>query len=387
MAVIDEQQVAGEEVPRCPDCGGVATQVHYCTDCQQAIGPAPAPAPPRRKAPVLAIAIGAVVLAAIAIVIVIVVASGSSSDQGRAFRQKLTNALTPLVRANRTLSSSLQTLHGRSTQTALSAADRTQHTLLVTRDAVAAVAVPTSERRVSRKTQLVLAQENAYLQSVIIALAEPADGSVSTLPTLAAATANAFASIAPVAPNGQTSIFGTNALLAWARSQTTAQRRRALASRSSTSFLASALSVHGSVRSRPGAPPSAGAQSGSGHYATPSGSAVPGYWSYYQAPYASAIGAPYAWAGGQSCDQNIFAGDNTSCPFAANIFQVVAAAWHYDGVIPAAIVTYSPVTNSWYALACTEYWGTDNQSDLQCLSGDGSGAAFPVWAAQAYYNG
>ena len=118
---------------------------------------------------------------------------------------------------------------------------------------------------------------------------------------------------------------------------------------------------------------------------TPSGDPVPGSWSDSPAAYASGVGTPYAWHAGQDCDQNIFAGTNTSCAFANNVFMVVAAASHYDNVITGSITAYSPTTGTTYSLTCTKYWGNDNQDDLQCITADGTGAAFTVWAVNAYY--
>jgi hypothetical protein len=118
---------------------------------------------------------------------------------------------------------------------------------------------------------------------------------------------------------------------------------------------------------------------------TPSGDPVPGSWSTSQATYASGVGTPYPWSTGQACDQNVLAGPDTSCAFAANVFKVVAAASHYGYVVPGSITASSPATGTTYALTCTEYWGRDNQDDVQCITDAGSGAAFPVWAADAYY--
>ena len=120
-------------------------------------------------------------------------------------------------------------------------------------------------------------------------------------------------------------------------------------------------------------------------YVTPSGNPVPGSWNTSAATYASGVGTPYHWSSGQACYQTVFAGTNTSCPFANNVFMVIAAARHYDDLVPGSITAYSPVTNATYALTCTEYQGRDNQDDVQCITSNGTGAAFPVWAANAYY--
>jgi hypothetical protein len=118
---------------------------------------------------------------------------------------------------------------------------------------------------------------------------------------------------------------------------------------------------------------------------TPSGSPVPGSWGDSSAAFASGIGTPYAWAGGQNCDQNIFAGAGTPCSFANNIFMVGAAASHYTNVIPSSITVLNPADGTSYGLSCTEYTGTDSQTDVQCITATGAVSAFPVWAANVYY--
>jgi hypothetical protein len=95
------------------------------------------------------------------------------------------------------------------------------------------------------------------------------------------------------------------------------------------------------------------------------------------------MGTPYAWAAGQNCDQNIFAG-GTPWPFADNIFMVVAAS-HYSNVIPSSITALNPADGTNCGLSCTEYTGTDSQTDVQCITASGAGTSFPVWAANVYY--
>ena len=87
----------------------------------------------------------------------------------------------------------------------------------------------------------------------------------------------------------------------------------------------------------------------------------------------------------QNCDQNIFAGDGTPCAFANNIFIVVAAASHYSNVIPSSITALNPADGTNCGLSCTEYTGTDSQTDVQCITATGAGTSFPVWAANVYY--
>ncbi len=112
---------------------------------------------------------------------------------------------------------------------------------------------------------------------------------------------------------------------------------------------------------------------------------MPGSWGVGGAAFASGVGPPYPWSGGQSCDQNIFAGGGTPCSFANNIFMVVAAPSHYSSVIPSSITALNPADGTSYGLTCTEYFGTDNQTDVQCITAAGAGTSFPVWAANVYY--
>jgi|GEM_PF-4819311 len=345
--------------------------------------------PPRGRPPILAIGLAAVAVVVIAVV-AIVLASSSSSNQSAAYRQKLRSALAPLVSANRALSSSLELLPRGETALAVSAAARNEQVLLTARGAVAAMAVPKSSAPLARDVQRAFASENAYLQWVSTVLASPSSISVAAAQALASATTRAFAPLSAVSPGLRASIFGTASLVRWAQSQPAKPRSAAASSSNPVGAgkgvqAAAALGPHGNAIGRLGAAASPVGKATAGEFVTPSGGAVPGYWTLTWAPYATGVGTPFGWSGGTQCDQNIFAGDGTSCGYADNIFEVVAAADHYYDVIPASIGTYDPTTGIWYVLACTEYWGNDNQSDLQCIDDNGNGAAFPVGAANVYY--
>jgi hypothetical protein len=342
-----------------------------------------------RRSRVLPIVVGAVLGLAVTAGAAVVLLSRSGSASGHPaqsmYRQQLSRALSPLVSANNELSRNLQALQGTDTQAAQTATSQAQQRLVAAGGAVAVLTVPNGSQILSQQTQQALAQENGYLQSVSATLSNPAGNASAGLQALASSTSSAFVPLAAVAPGGQVSLSGTDALVRWAQAQITAQARRNAAAQQKVIQQAVAAGSHTTTvvtTPPPGGPPPSSPTA----YVTPSGATVPGDWvSGQSATYASGVGTPYPWSGGHSCDQNIVAQSHTSCAFANSIFQVVAAAIHYDGLIPGSITAYSPATEMTYALTCTEYWGTDNQNDLQCISGDGAGTAFPVWAASVYY--
>ena len=411
MALTDGHQNTIKPTRHCPGCGRLATDKPYCPECGSAIeAPTSASAAtseqprtissrPPDTAPLagvgsrsrlvlvaLAVALGLAAAAAAAIVILL---SGSGSDQGSVYRQKLSSALAPVVAANRTLSTALQSVDGSQTTitTAQNATSQAQSAVIAAHGAVTVLTVPRSDSTLSQQAQQALVQENGYMQAVSSTLSNPVGQSASQLRTLATGTQSALVPLDSVAPGASSSLTGTDNLLSWvAGANATAQRQNA-AAQSNAIQQAAASGSHTTVvqvpetSNQPTSNPPAG-----GGYVTPSGGAVPGSWSPGAAAYASGVGTPYSWTGGQDCDQNIFAGGSTSCSFANNIFEVVAAASHYANVIPGSITAYDPGSNTTDTLTCTQYWGNDNQDDLQCITADGVGTAFPVWAANAYYN-
>jgi hypothetical protein len=189
-----------------------------------------------------------------------------------------------------------------------------------------------------------------------------------------------------VAPGAASSLSGTDNLLSWVTGANASAQRQSAAAQSQALQQAAASGSHTTVIQMPPTNNPSTSNAPASGYVTPSGDAVPGSWSTGAASDASGVGTPYSWSGGQSCDQNIFAGNGTSCAFANNIFEVVAAASHYDNLTPGSISAYDPDSGTTDAVTCTEYWGTDNQDDLQCITTDGAGTAFPLSAANSYYN-
>ena len=409
MALSDQHDTERLVATNCPGCGRPVSGVRYCPDCGHAIalpastrgngqtvvmppafvpprgaaaGHGMPPAAPRRSRAVVLGAAGALGLAVIAVVAIVVLTSSSStSAPPQSYRQKLALALAPVLAANRTLTVSLQSLNGSQATIIVSknATARALSALTAASGALAVLSVPASEQTLAQQAQQALTEETGYAKAISSALTSPS-GQSSTLRALATSTQSALVPLSVVAADAPTSLAGTDNLISWVDGASAAVKRQAAAAQRKA--LKQAAGTHTTTVIQTPPPPSPPV---TGTFVTPSGSPVPGSWGDSSAAFASGIGTPYAWAGGQNCDQNIFAGASTTCSFANNIFMVVAAASHYGNVIPSSITALNPADGSSYGLSCTEYTGTDEQTDVQCVTATGAGSAFPVWAANVYY--
>lgn len=81
-----------------------------------------------------------------------------------------------------------------------------------------------------------------------------------------------------------------------------------------------------------------------------------------------------------ACDQNISAGQYTSCPFAENVFTAYAQSYQANGEQSTNTVNAnSPVTHKSYNMDCT----TDNVT-VSCTGGNKSFVTFPMQAVENY---
>jgi hypothetical protein len=71
----------------------------------------------------------------------------------------------------------------------------------------------------------------------------------------------------------------------------------------------------------------------------------------------------------QDCGDNVFAGPNTSCPFAKNVHKEYFAV-PGDSV---EIEVHSPVTGQTYTMACVR-----NGDEVTCRGGNNAVVQFPV---------
>ena len=331
MATTDERGVATltDHARYCSNCGHLVGDGAFCPGCGGAVDAPPSPpaaqppAPSSERQPrskvVLIAAAGGLGLAAIAIAAIIILSGGSGSStsastQGTTiiYRQKLTASLTPVVTANQSLSSALQSIDGsKSSITAAgNAASQASSAVVAARGAVAVLTVPGADTTISQQVQQALTQENGYLGAVSSALASPAGGSVSQLRTLVTNAQSALVPIAVVAPGAGTSLGGTDNLISWANGAAAAAAR------------AAHKQAQASTNSGSG---SSGGSSSSGGGST-------------AAPVQS----------GTNCGGGIFAGPNTSCPFAQNVHD----AWLAAPGDTNTLQVYSPVTNQTYAMNC-----------------------------------
>jgi ABC-type Fe3+-hydroxamate transport system substrate-binding protein len=70
-----------------------------------------------------------------------------------------------------------------------------------------------------------------------------------------------------------------------------------------------------------------------------------------------------------SCGSSgVYAGSNTSCPFALNVQQ----AWSASGVTNGTVYAYSPVTGQSYAMSCTEA----GAGTIECSGGNNAYVQF-----------
>lgn len=69
-----------------------------------------------------------------------------------------------------------------------------------------------------------------------------------------------------------------------------------------------------------------------------------------------------------SCGSGVYAGSNTSCPFALNVQQ----AWSASGVTDGTVYAYSPATGQSYAMSCTEA----GAGSIECSGGNNAYVQF-----------
>jgi hypothetical protein len=331
MATTDDRDMATfvDHARYCAKCGHLAGDGPFCPGCGSVVDapqtpPAPQPLPPpsERQPRSKAVLIGAagalgLVLIAVAAIIILTGSSGSSnsnqsSSSVTVYRQKLTAALAPVIAANNNLSSALQSLDGStaSITSAGNAASQASSAVVAAQGAVNVLTVPSADQTLSQQLQQALTQENGYLGAVNSALRSPAGGSVSQLRTLVTNAQSALVPIEVVAAGAGTSLTGTDNLIGWA-SGAAAAAARAAHKQAQPSVASSAGSSGGS------------SSSGGGSTAAPVQS-------------------------GTNCGGGIFAGPNTSCPFAQNVHD----AWLAAPGDTNTLQVYSPVTNQTYTMNC-----------------------------------
>ena len=371
MALTEDRAAGGAAPPHfCQHCGAPARNGQFCAACGQPLGASaeqpttpmmavtpppttaapppmaasapplgpPPPGPPRPLGPpppresnsrTWLIAAGAVGLAAIAIAAIIIAAgSGGGSTTNSSYQQKLTGVLAPVLTANQTLSSSLQSLQGSNTSSAKNATSSAQQAVVAARGAAGVLNVPSGQTQLSEQVQQALAQESGYLQAVQGTLSNPS-GDNSQLQTLSTNTQSALVPLGAVAPGISASLSGTSALSSWASGQAAAARRH-----------------------HPSKPAPQATTTTTVPVPTP-------------APTPSVPSVPT----GGGCGDGVTAGANTTCPFALAVHQ----AWVNTPGVDNTVQAYSPVTHQSYTMSCSETGG----GIITCTGGNNASVSFP----------
>lgn len=342
----------------CPHCGHPAGDGPFCPGCGEQITPTaefeqvtsafttqqppdmgapppvtgPPPPPPGPSAPSggssrsrmwALIALGAVALVAVAVVVIVVSTGGSSNSnsQTTVYSHKLTVALTPVLAANSTLSSDLQGLSGSHTAPAKSAVAQAQSAVSQAQGALSALSAPAGSAQLTRQVTFALTQESGYLQAVQATLSSPSSGNAAQVQSAATSAQTAFVNLGALAPNGDQSIANTYALTQWANQRATAAQNHAIA-------LATQRAAR---RAQQQANSSSGSSSSGGSSSSAS---------------TNPLGNTRAC--GSNGGPEIYAGPDTSCDFALNVYSAWLSAPGMDNTVE----VYSPVTGLTYTMTC-----------------------------------
>jgi len=269
-------------------------------------GPAPQGATQRRTPSWLPWALVGTLAAAVVVVVLIFTVFSSSSGDAKAYETKVDVILRPVIRVNTSLSRTLADLHGTSTAAGQRSVAVAQAATLTARGGLNALTVPSGSEQLASNARGTLTREANYLAAVKEALSNPGSGSAAQTQTLAANLTDALDTVAPTSEDWSGSVTGADTLTAWAPREAAAitRKQRAAQQRSQQ------------------------ASQGSG-------------------------GSPAPAPGGTSCGDNVYAGPNTSCPFALNTRRA------YDEApgIRATVEVYSPVTSQTYSMSCAPAGG------------------------------
>jgi hypothetical protein len=255
------------------------------------------PAPPRRRWRIFAVTGLLLCVAAAAAAVLIFVVAPGGSDAGAVYRDKVADAVAPVNRANRDLSTDLARLRGSRPIAARSAAARAQRATTSAQGAVNALTVPKGSERLASRTRQALDREQSYLTAVRTVLADPSNPAVSQLQSLAGNLTSAFDAVGIPLAGAAESVSGDDRLSTWAHR--TSHRKSS----------------------------------------TADGAA---------APTSAPAAAPSPYASGRDCGGGLSAGPNTSCEFARN----VQSAYNAAPGLSATVEVFSPVTGETYSMHC-----------------------------------
>jgi hypothetical protein len=260
--------------------------------------------------------VGVLVVAAI-VVGVVLLTSGSKSSSGSRYQAVVGRIFAPVLSSNQQVSDELGRLHGTRATDVRAAVRRAQREVTTAQGALGAVAVPTGSQSVSRAAHQVLDGETPYLTSVGGVLARPSAAGATELPALASNLSSALSAAGPAIAGTSQTVTNTDVLMRWVARAVHARR----------------------VRHRPATtPPSSGGS-----------------------------GTPAPAQNGSACGGALYAGPNTSCPFAENVRD----AYNEAPGAAATVEVYSPVTGQTYTMDCAP-----SGTGVTCSGGNNASVSF-----------
>jgi hypothetical protein len=305
---------ASGDGPAAPSPGPTSEEptAHFAAPAPSRTSASPPAAPPHANRRPLIITLGvfvALLVAAGAVAAVLLMSGGSNASAS--YRAKVTAAFGPVIAANRSLSDSLESLHGNDASGAQSATSRAQNASSSARGALNALTPPPDSQQAASEARQALDREDSYLSAVNTGLANPSSPVVSQLQGLAGNLTTSLDAVGVTLSGASQSVGGAETLTTWAQHRAHQPQQQA---------------SNGQASNSSGQQPSSGGQ---------------------QSSSGGLSSNPYT--NGRDCGSGLYAGPNTSCDFAQNVRDAYYAA---PGTTTTVNV-YSPVTGQTYAMFCS----------------------------------
>jgi hypothetical protein len=261
------------------------------------------------------IGIGALVaVVAAAAVVVLVTMGGSGDDDAKSasveYQEKVSLVMAPVLAANERLSRSLRALDDEKTASTQRLVKDAQDATLTARGGVSTLTVPDGSEQIATNLRGTLGREEDYLNAVMIALRNPAGGSAQQTQTLQSNLTDALNTISPDGQDWAQGVSGADVLTPWASR---------IAKHQAAEKAKAKKKAKERKRRQPEPTPDGGSSSGGGSVAQ-----------------------------GTPCGGGLYAGPNTSCPFAVNVRD----AYNSAPGASATVRVYSPVTGETYTMSC-----------------------------------
>jgi hypothetical protein len=261
------------------------------------------------------IATAVVALAAAAVAVVFIATGGGDSErdderaargpsEATAYQEQVAKAFGPVLGANKRVSARLAALKGTRPDAARLAVQQAKDATTMASGAIAAMRAPNGQQELADAAQEVINRERAYLSAVESVLNHPTVAGASQLPSLSSDLIAALHAAGPTIAGEEETVAGADRLQAWARTTSRTLARRAAAKRAKAR------------RERSGSSSNSGTTSNATR--------------------------------GTPCGSGVYAGPNTSCPFALNVRD----AYYEAPGSRASVRVYSPVTGMTYTMDC-----------------------------------